>query len=85
MTICIAAIGKDENGKEVIVFATDHMITLPTIGQFEMTVDKYKKITPNTIAMLSGEQLIFEDLIKDCKNCSFDDMKKKDTREYDHY
>jgi hypothetical protein len=77
MTICIAAIGKDEDGKEVIVFATDHMITLPTIGQFEMTVDKYKKITPNTIAMLSGEQLIFDDVIKDCENCSFDDMKKK--------
>ena len=33
MTICIAAIGTDE-GKEVIAFATDHMITTGT-GQFE--------------------------------------------------
>jgi hypothetical protein len=37
MTICIA-IGKVEDGKEVIVFATDHMITNLLVGQFEMTV-----------------------------------------------
>jgi hypothetical protein len=78
MTICIAAIGKDENGKELIVFATDHMISLQQIGQFEMTVEKYKKITDNTVAMLSGEPLIFDDLIEPCKNnCSFEEMKDK--------
>ena len=77
MTICIAAIGKEANG-EVIVFATDHMVTLPTVGQFEMTVEKYKLITSNTIAMLSGETLLFNDVIEPCKNnCTFDEMKTR--------
>lgn len=78
MTICIAAFGKDENNTEAIVFATDHMISLPTIGQFEMPVEKYKKITDNAIAMLAGESLLFNDIIEQCKNnCSFDQMKEK--------
>jgi hypothetical protein len=77
LTICIAAIGKDEKGKEVIVFATDHMISNPHIGQFERPIDKYKKLNDNTIVMLSGDPLIFDDLIKNCeKECSFDEMKE---------
>ncbi len=78
MTICIAAIGKEEDNNEAIVFATDHMVTLPQVGQFEMPVEKYRKITDNTIAMLAGETLLFHDIIEDCKNnCSFDQMKEK--------
>jgi hypothetical protein len=67
MTICVAAIGRCiDIGKdcEAIVFATDHMITLPAIGQFERSVEKYKKINVNTMAMLSGEALLFDDVLK---------------------
>jgi hypothetical protein len=77
MTICIAAIGKDGDNSEAIVFATDHMVSLPQIGQFEMPVEKYKKITDNSIAMLAGESLLFNDIIGSCNNCSFDPMKEK--------
>lgn len=75
MTICIAAIGVDEKGKEAIVFATDHMVSWPQMGQFEKTIDKYKKLNTNTVAMLSGNPLIFETLIGKCrKECSFDEI-----------
>lgn len=74
MTICIAAIGQDPNNDELVVFATDHMITHP-LGQFEMSIEKYKQITDNSIAMLSGKALIFSSLIKDCNECgTFNDM-----------
>jgi hypothetical protein len=63
MTICIAAIGKD-NGEEIIVAATDHMVTMGTLGQFEHTISKYKELNRNTIAMLAGIPLLFDDLIK---------------------
>lgn len=78
MTICIAAIGKDDKGNEIVVFATDHMVSNPQIGSFEKTIDKFKKINRNTVAMLSGDPLIFEDLIQECrqKKCSFDEMAK---------
>lgn len=67
MTICIAAIGRCEelgDFDEAIVFATDHMITLEQIGQFEHVMEKYKKINLNTIAMLSGEALLFEEILE---------------------
>lgn len=69
MTICIAAICQDENNKEVIVFATDHMISHP-LGQFDMAVDKYKEINRNTVAMLSGNPLFFDGIIKNCEECN---------------
>lgn len=78
MTICIAAISKDVNDDELIVFATDNMISIQQIGQFEMDIDKYKRITEETVAMLSGDPLIFNDILIDCKECNnFDGMKKK--------
>ena len=63
MTICIAAIGRDEIGNEFIVFATDHMISIDNLGQFEKTIEKHKKINDNTVAMLAGRPLFFNDLI----------------------
>jgi hypothetical protein len=75
MTICIAAIGIDDKGKEAIVFATDHMISYPQMGQFEKNIEKYKKLNSNTVAMLSGNPLIFETLIGKCKkDCSFEEI-----------
>jgi hypothetical protein len=77
MTICIAAIGQDSKSKEFIVFATDHMISNPAIGQFERKTGKYKKLNENTVAMLSGNPLLFDNLIINCKKkkCSFDEIK----------
>tara|TARA_Y100000310_G_scaffold83483_1_gene80155 strand:+ start:3514 stop:3735 length:222 start_codon:yes stop_codon:yes gene_type:complete len=62
MTICIAAIAKD-NGKEYVVFSTDHMVTT-AMGSFEHSIIKYKEINKITVAMLAGNPLIFSDLIK---------------------
>lgn len=77
MTICVAAIGRDAKENELIVFATDHMISSPQIGQFERATGKYKQLNNNTVAMLSGNPLIFDNLIKNCKKkkCDFDDIK----------
>jgi len=65
MTICIAAIGRGLDNEELIVFATDHMISHP-LGQFEMNVEKYKKLPNNAVSMLAGDPLIFDTLVKDC-------------------
>src|SRR5208282_4788300 len=67
MTICIAAIGQSKDiGKdcEAIVFATDHMITIPNIGQFEHSIEKYRRIGTRIVAMLSGEALLFDSVLK---------------------
>lgn len=76
MTICIAAIC-EKNGKEHVVFATDHMITAPS-GQFEHSITKFKELDENTIAMLSGQALLFDSLIKiSKKNLSFEKKKEE--------
>lgn len=73
MTICIAAIGKNAKDEEFIVFATDHMVTIGDLGQFEKSIAKYKVLNTNTVALLSGNPLIFDDLIKDCAgHCEFE-------------
>jgi hypothetical protein len=84
MTICIAAIAKEKN-KEYIVFATDHMVSTMT-GQFEHSIKKYRELNKYTVAMLSGQVLLFDDLIKldgnendfnEIKNKIFENFKKK--------
>ena len=81
MTICIAAIGtcyemkKDE---EALVIATDRMISLQEIGQFEHSIEKYRKINKNTIAMLSGEALLFNSILSGIgKNDQFEKIVDK--------
>lgn len=75
MTICIAALAKDDE-RGYIVFATDHMVTTNQ-GQFEHSIFKYKQINKTTIAMLSGNLIIFEDLIKlDKWDGSFSEIKR---------
>jgi hypothetical protein len=63
MTICIAAIGKRDD-EECIVFATDHMVTLGFLGQFEHSIIKYKELNHSAVAMIAGNPLIFDDLTK---------------------
>lgn len=84
MTICIAAIAK-ENDNEHIVFATDHMITT-NMGQFEHSIVKYSELNKNTVAMLAGQALLFDDIVKinddiigyeEIKKQLFDNFKEK--------
>jgi len=68
LTSCIAAIGRCAalgNDCEGIVCATDHMITMQNIGQFEHSIDKYRRIGTTNIAMLSGDALLFDEVLKD--------------------
>jgi hypothetical protein len=77
MTICIATICRDKDDKEIIVFATDHMVSISNLGQFERTISKFKELNSNTIAMLSGDPLLFDTIIKGClPDCDFDKMKE---------
>ena len=41
ITICIAAIGTDKDGKEAVVFASDHMVSIGNVGQFDKKIEKY--------------------------------------------
>lgn len=73
MTSCIAAIGKNENGQDVIIFATDHMIS-QQLGieesQFEQAVEKFKMINKDTVLMFSGVTVHFPKII-DALNSKF--------------
>ena len=77
MTICVAALAK-ENNKEYIVFATDYMVTTNQ-GQFEHTIVKYKPINDCwVVAMLSGRALLFDELVNlEDYNSSFDIIKER--------
>jgi hypothetical protein len=76
MTICIAAIAKEKN-KEYIVFATDHMVSTMT-GAFEHSIKKYRELNKSTVAMLSGQVLLFDDLIKlDGNENDFNEIREK--------
>ena len=76
MTICLAAIGK-EDSKEFIVFATDHMVSTQ-MGQFEHSIVKYQKVNENTVAMLAGNPLVFDDLVNISKHdLTYDEIKKE--------
>lgn len=76
MTICIAAIAK-ENDSEYVVFATDHMITT-NMGQFEHSIVKYSELNKNTVAMLAGQALLFDDLVKiNNDTISYEEIKKQ--------
>jgi hypothetical protein len=75
MTVCIAAICK-ENNEERIVFATDHMIST-NMGQFEHSIDKYKIVNQQTVAMIAGDALLFDFLLDlECYDSEFDLLRK---------
>lgn len=72
MTICIAAIAKEDD-KEYIIFTTDHMITATiagTRGEFDYDIKKYKFLNnkKSCVAMLAGNTLIFDTLTSNFEN-----------------
>ncbi len=68
MTICISAIA-NEDRKEVVIFATDHMISTQ-IGKFEHAIKKYKAVGKNSIAMLAGNTLLFNECLAEVSPAS---------------
>jgi len=80
MTICISAIGTKKEGvneEEFIVFATDHMITTGN-NEFEHEIKKYKELNGSAVAMLSGQTLLFEELLKETSSLTgYDNIKEK--------
>ncbi len=70
MTVCISAIGKASDGKEVIVLATDHMLTLENIGSFEHDILKWRRVNGNAVAMLSGRTLLFTEILNETEGKS---------------
>ena len=81
MTICIAAIAS-ESKNECIVLATDHMVTIDigerVLGKFEHTIKKYRTIKPNCIAMIAGNPVLLNDLLKDTGDIGeYDKIKDK--------
>lgn len=54
------------------------MITLPEVGEFEHTIKKCRKVNKNTIAMLSGEALLFDDALDGTNSLQgFDSIRDK--------
>ncbi len=81
MTICIAAICKNDD-EENIVFATDHMVSLRPLGQFEHSIEKYKVINENpddppSVALLAGQPLLFDSLTKVTSYSSYQQIKSQ--------
>lgn len=76
MTVCIAAIGSDGIDKEAIVYATDNMVSTALLGQFEHSITKYRVLPNNSVAMLAGNPLIFNELT-DSVAAGFDFEKTK--------
>jgi hypothetical protein len=53
------------------------MVSISNLGQFERTISKYKELNSNTVAMLSGDPLLFDTIIKGCSaDCDFEKMKE---------
>ncbi len=71
MTSCIAAVGTNDNGKH-IVFATDRMITRPSLGEFESQFRKHY-IFENCVVMIAGVPNHFQEIrntLQKGKTCS---------------
>jgi 20S proteasome alpha/beta subunit len=69
--------GLDSEG-EAIVFATDRMVSRSYLGQFEHNIEKYRKITPTAVAMVSGNLNNFQRLFDNLNNdYSYDTLQNK--------
>lgn len=58
VTVCIAALCQGDDGDPRAVVATDRMVTLGNIIEFEHTVPKAALASPFAIAMVAGDSLI---------------------------
>ena len=75
MTICISAICT-ENNEENIAFAVDHM-TSTGIGEFEHSINKYRCLNTNTVAMIAGNALLMDYFLSDdYSNNSYKEIQK---------
>lgn len=67
MTICMAAIGADATGKpgSAVVVASDRVVTMANLIEFEHTVPKALRIGGRAIALIAGDSLIGSHLVKE--------------------
>ena len=67
MTICMAAIGADVTGREgsAVVVASDRMVTMANLIEFEHTVPKALGIGGRAVALIAGDSLIGSHLVKE--------------------
>src|SRR5215469_2586223 len=57
MTVCIGAVcrDRDENGRNSVVVASDRMVTMAQITEFEHEVPKLTQLTDHTVALMAGD------------------------------
>ena len=67
MTICMAAICADEAGSagKAVVVASDRMVTMANLIEFEHTVPKSTAIGSRAVALISGDALTGTHLVKE--------------------
>ena len=67
MTICMAAICADATGKagNAVVVASDRMVTMANLIEFEHTAPKAHVIGARAIALIAGDSLIGSHLVKE--------------------
>lgn len=65
MTICIASLCEDSNK---IIVASDRMITVGEIIEFEHEVTKFEPLTNNSIVLTAGSATVQNDILKDVKS-----------------
>jgi 20S proteasome alpha/beta subunit len=78
MTICIASLCEN---RENIIVASDKMVTVGEIIEFEHDVTKFEELTKNSLILTAGSATIQDDIIKDAKkeikklnNITFEDI-----------
>jgi 20S proteasome alpha/beta subunit len=64
MTICIAALCDD---KKKIVIASDRMVTVGSVIEFEHDVKKFVDLTQNCVAMTAGSATVQNDILESAK------------------
>lgn len=59
MTICIGAVCRDgkKNDKAAVVVASDRMVTMGNLTEFEHEVPKLKELTTHAVALIAGDAL----------------------------
>lgn len=67
MTICMAAIGADSAGTEAkaVVVASDRMVTMANLIEFEHTVPKAHAIGGRAVSLVAGDSLIGSHLVRE--------------------
>lgn len=64
MTICMGAMGTDEDGVPVVVIASDRQVTLGSLIEFEHQVPKMTPVTDSAAVLVAGDALAGNELFE---------------------